>query len=544
MVVHESVSKVPSGFTVSGTPSPSQEIQLLVALVQSNIAGLAAVVDAVSTPSSPSYGKYLTAEEIAEYVKPAAATLSTVTDWIKPNVSSVKPYTPAGDILQISLSVSQAEALFNTKFSTYTWGPTGPQIIRALNYSLPSTLNQHILHVHPIVAFSPPPKSTGSSKSPDLAYGRNVSSEARALERRQLAPCEDIVQPACLLDFYGLPNKTISGSTTNKIGVQGYNSPGDGAYANLADLQTFLNEFRPDLAGNTFNLVTLNGAENLQDHSGTFNLEGQIDIQYTVGVAGDVPITYLLDERNADPAVSYMDTINWLLTQTQPPTVFSTSYANEEGTFTQSAATSVCNGYMQVAAMGISMLFGSGDGGASDNQMGCTSFVPMFPASCPYVTSVGGTFFQPPTAFTFSGGGFSNYFPAPSYQTAAISTYLGGIGNTNAGFYNPSGRGIPDVASEWEVYVVDRAVGGTSCATPIFSSFIALINDRLIAAGKPTLGFLNPLLYGAGKAGLDDVTTGESRGCSSARWTAAAGWDPVTGLGTPDFPAMLAALGI
>jgi tripeptidyl-peptidase-1 len=36
-------------------------------------------------------------------------------------------------------------------------------------------------------------------------------------------------------------------------------------------------------------------------------------------------------------------------------------------------------------------------------------------------------------------------------------------------------------------------VSGTSCSTPIFASVIALINDRLIAAGKSTLGFLNPL---------------------------------------------------
>ena len=59
------------------------------------------------------------------------------------------------------------------------------------------------------------------------------------------------------------------------------------------------------------------------------------------------------------------------------------------------------------------------------------------------------------------------------------------------------------------------SVGGTSCASPIFASFIALVNDRLIAAGKPVLGFLNPLLYGAGRDGLDDVTTGM---CSRIQW--------------------------
>ncbi|KAJ7114272.1 peptidase S8/S53 domain-containing protein [Mycena epipterygia] len=524
MVLHESISNVPSGFKALGSPSPTQEIKLFIALIQSNITGLAKVVDAVSIPSSSSYGQYLTAAEVGQYVKPPADSVSTVMDWVTPNVASVKPFSPAGDILQLSLTVEQAEGLFNTKFSTYTHSADGQEMIRALNYSLPSTVQQHILYVHPIIAFTPPPQRL----SQNTVYKRKAT-----LDRRQLAPCEDIVRPVCIQEFYGIPNTTISGSLTNSIGVQGYNS---------ASLGTFLNEFRPDIAGNTFSVTLLNGAQNLQDNSG--GLEGQIDIQYTVGVAGNVPTTYLLDQSGSDAAISYMDTINWLLSQEDPPTVFTTSYANEEAELTQSVSTSVCNGYMQLAAIGISMIFASGDGGASDNQQGCTSFVPMFPSTCPYVTSVGGTFFQPPTAFSSSAGGFSNYFPVPSYQAADTSAYLESIGDENSGMYNPNGRGFPDVASEWEVFIVNGSIGGTSCASPIFASFIALVNDRLIAAGKPVLGFLNPLLYSTGKGGLDDVTVGELNEGPFSGWNAATGWDPISGLGTPDFPGMMEALGI
>ncbi|KAJ7726316.1 subtilisin-like protein [Mycena maculata] len=536
MVLHESISNVPSGFKAVGSPPPTQEIKLFIALVQSNITGLAKVVDAVSIPSSPSYGQYLTAAEVAQHVKPPADSVSTVMDWVTPNVASVKPFSPAGDILQVSLTIEQAEGLFNTKFSTYTHSAHGQEMIRALNYSLLSAVQQHILYVHPIIAFTPPPQRL----SQNTVYRRKAT-----LDRRQLAPCEDIVHPVCIQEFYGIPNTTISGSLTNSIGVQGVGAE----YANNDDLATFLNEFRPDIAGNTFSVTLLNGAQNLQDNSG--GLEGQLDIQYTVGVAGNVPTTFLLDQSNSDPAISYMDTINWLLSQEDPPTVFTTSYGNEEAEMTQSAATSVCNGYMQLAAIGISMIFASGDGGASDSQKDCTSFVPMFPPTCPYVTSVGGTFFQPPTAFVSSAGGFSNYFPVPSYQAADTVAYLESLGDENSGMYNPNGRGFPDVASEWEVYIVNEggvtSVGGTSCASPIFASFIALVNDRLIAAGKPVLGFLNPLLYGTGKGGLDDVTVGQSFGCSgttSVGWNAATGWDPVSGLGTPDFPGMMEALGI
>ena len=53
-------------------------------------------------------------------------------------------------------------------------------------------------------------------------------------------------------------------------------------------------------------------------------------------------------------------------------------------------------------------------------------------------------------------------------------------------------------------------VDGTSCSSPIFASVVSLLNDRLIAAGKYPLGFLNPFLYSAaGKAALTDITTGE-----------------------------------
>ena len=134
-------------------------------------------------------------------------------------------------------------------------------------------------------------------------------------------------------------------------------------------------------------------------------------------------------------------------------------------------------------------------------------FLPQFPSSCPYVTSVGATRnFDPEVAafdprFStpfYSGGGFSNYFPRPSYQDAAIPYYLSTfVGNeTYKGLYNVSGRGIPDIAASgqnfstvWNGTVTP--VDGTSAATPTAAAIFALVNDALIAAGKPPMGFLN-----------------------------------------------------
>ena len=150
------------------------------------------------------------------------------------------------------------------------------------------------------------------------------------------------------------------------------------------------------------------------------------------------------------------------------------------------------------------------------------------------MTSVGATQgVNPETAADFSSGGFSNYFGQPSYQQTAVSSYLSALGSTNKGKFNTSGRGFPDVATQgvnFEIVVDGRqeAVDGTSCASPTFASVIALLNDRLAAAGKSPLGFLNPFLYSTGASALNDVTSGSNPGCSTNGFPAKAGWDPVS----------------
>ena len=72
--------------------------------------------------------------------------------------------------------------------------------------------------------------------------------------------------------------------------------------------------------------------------------------------------------------------------------------------------------------------------------------------------------------------------------------------------------------------------------------------------GRPSLGFLNPFLYGNGRRGLTDIIDGRSGGCRgkagngkngsfvpNAGFNATEGWDPVTGLGTPLWPGLVGA---
>jgi len=86
-------------------------------------------------------------------------------------------------------------------------------------------------------------------------------------------------------------------------------------------------------------------------------------------------------------------------------------------------------------------------------------------------------------------------------------------------------------------------IGGTSAVAPLIAGLVALMNESL---GK-AVGYLNPLLYGpvAATAGtVHDITQGNNDidGSLGGAYQATVGWDPCTGLGSPDGAAVLAAL--
>jgi len=74
---------------------------------------------------------------------------------------------------------------------------------------------------------------------------------------------------------------------------------------------------------------------------------------------------------------------------------------------------------------------------------------------------------------------------------------------------------------------------GTSLSAPIFGAVITLINEERTAAGKGPVGFVNPVLY-AHPWVMNDITNGSNGNCGTPGFSAVRGWDPVTGLGTPN----------
>ena len=189
------------------------------------------------------------------------------------------------------------------------------------------------------------------------------------------------------------------------------------------------------------------------------------------------------------------------------------------------------------------MLFASGDGGVECKGFITKKYHPNWPASSPYITSVGGTS-DTHVVWTMSGGGFSNKQAMPDYQKEAVQKYVASNAAPPTKYFNESGRAYPDVSAfavDFLIYYLDIeiSVDGTSCATPTFAGVVSLLNDIRMKNNQSLLGFMNPLLYSKLKGqGFIDVNKGNNRGTSllcDDGFKAATGWDPASGWGQPNF---------
>ncbi len=268
--------------------------------------------------------------------------------------------------------------------------------------------------------------------------------------------------------------------------------------------------------------------------------------------------------------------------------VISQSFASTEEAFGSSKSLqNLRTAFVDASTMGVTVLGSSGDGGTANGTKQSlvgknpgNDIVPFptveWPASDPLVTGVGGTYLctnavtglgvdntSPPAncqnqsnreiAWIDAGGGFSHVFSRPAFQNTlpTLSTAI------------PSGqRGVPDVALQASsrtgalVYLTLPPdgnsglicgsapcstgwydIGGTSLSCPQWAGIVALA-DQVNGGG---LGLINPALY---KIGADpvryandfyDVTTGNNQADPDIQgYPATPGWDPVTGLGTPN----------
>jgi kumamolisin len=232
--------------------------------------------------------------------------------------------------------------------------------------------------------------------------------------------------------------------------------------------------------------------------------------------------------------------------RTLRPSIVSVSWGGPEDSWTQQARNALNSAFQDAATMGVTVLAASGDSGATDGSSSGNLTVD-FPASSPYVVGCGGTklllaggtisgeqvWNELSQNEGASGGGISEVFQVPAFQSSAD------VPPAPNGF---RGRGVPDVSGDadpatgYQVLVDGHTtvIGGTSAVAPLWAGLIARINQSL---GKP-VGYVNPLLYLANAANtFHAITSGNNGG-----YSAGPGWNPCTGLGTPNGSALLSAL--
>ena len=310
--------------------------------------------------------------------------------------------------------------------------------------------------------------------------------------------------------------------------------------------------------------VLLDGGTNAPGDPNGADGEVMLDIEVAGAVAPGANIVVYFT-TNTDQG--FQDAISTAIHDTtNNPSVISISWGGPESSWAKTAIDSMDTTCQSAGALGISITVAAGDSGSSD---GATGDNVDFPASSPNVLACGGTALtasngQRQTEVVWNdqsagggatGGGYSTVFPVPSYQAGVIGTTsttgsthkhkkkhkAAESGATENAAAAASGRGVPDVAGDaspesgFQILVdgTQEVVGGTSAVAPLWAGLIALLNQQL---GK-NVGFLNPLLYPLGEAPFYDVTSG-----SNGDYNAATGWDPCTGLGTPNGGLLLAAL--
>lgn len=291
-----------------------------------------------------------------------------------------------------------------------------------------------------------------------------------------------------------------------------------------------------------------NGSNSPTGDPSSADAEVMLDIEIAGSIApGAKIVVYFAENTDA----GFLNAITTAIHDTtNKPSVISISWGGPESSWTQQALTSMDEAFQSAAALGVTICAACGDEGSTDGVSDGLNHVD-FPASSGSVLACGGTklvasgnkitseivWNELANNEGATGGGVSDVFPLPIWQKAAN---VPPSANPNHNI----GRGVPDVAGDADptsgyVTLVDGqsgVIGGTSAVAPLWAALIALVNETL----KQPAGFINPLLYqGTASAGdFNDIASG-SNGAYSAR----AGWDACTGLGTPIGSKLAAALG-
>jgi kumamolisin len=349
--------------------------------------------------------------------------------------------------------------------------------------------------------------------------------------------------PLQLATAYGFPDADGTGQAIAIIEL-------GGGFAQ-SDLDSYFGSL--GLAAPTVTAQGVDGGTNQagQDPDGADG-EVLLDIEVAGAIAPKAAVVVYFAPNTDD---GFVDAVTQAAHASPAPTAISISWGGSEDTWTAQSRSALDSAIADAALLGVTVTAAAGDSGSADSSgSGADGGAHCdFPASSPHALGCGGTTLTLAADGSIAsetvwddggsggatGGGVSDAFPVPDFQTSAgVPARSGGSG---------SGRGVPDVAAVadpqtgYQVLVDGQrtVIGGTSAVAPLWAGLIARLAQL---AGKP-FGLLQSTLYagvsaGTAAAGFHDVTEG-----SNGAYTAGPGWDACTGLGSPDGAALVAKVG-
>jgi len=513
-----------------GRADKSESRTLFLALRERNMFELEDLALDISNPESSSFGNQLSFEDLRDMTAPSSEDTEKVVTWLNSAGITDFEILPAGGFIRLQATHEQIESLLHCQLHTFEHPRTGEKhrLVRAQgHYYLPAHLDDIVEFVAPLHGF--PKHPNGRSRPSFQPAYFNIESD----------PVSEVT-PDIIRQRYNVtaPLANLRVNNTQAVFEMEESITDE-------DLQSFFQQFATKLQGQKVQGFLGDGG-NDANNVGT---ESSLDIQYIAALGGFAP-NYYYNYKEEDVFTAFYKYATDLINDPRPPYVHSISYGQYGGDYPIGEVDRISNEFMKLGTRGVSVFVASGDDGVGCSDDGY-SFEFPYP-STPWVTFLGSTSLQTKSdgtytevGSTFSSGGFSGDFGTAPWQAAAVAKFLK-TPNLPTSYFNATGRGLPDVSTVGESFQIvvgqsTTSVDGTSCSAPTFAGMISTINGIRLKSGKKALGFVNPLLYKAAtlnSGAFYDVVSGNNGYSDCPGFDAVAGWDPVTGLGTPNFEVL------
>jgi subtilase family serine protease len=571
---------------VGGVPAATR-LHVTVALKARDPAALTAYARAVATAGSASYRHYLTPSQFARRFGATAAQIRAVRRSLRVRGLRTGALSRGGLSISVTATAARLERAFAVSLSRMALPGRRAAIASSAAPAVPAGMAGAIQGVMGLDTTAAPrplleraPAATPADRTPRARAHVVTGGPQPCAAAAGAAPGQSAYTADQIASAYGFSGLYGAGDNGAGVTVAVYelepNDPADiAAYQSCYGTHASVSYVPVDAGAGT----------------GPGSGEAALDIENLIGLAPNINVLVYQgpNSNSGAPGSGPYDTFSAIVNQDRARVV-TISWGQCESALGAADAAAENALFEQATVQGQSIVAASGDSGAEDCNTGGPAPQAQAavddPSSQPFVTGVGGTSLHAlgprPSETVWNsggtalsgmlqpgagGGGISNLWAMPAAQldsAASLDVRTAQAAGTACG--RPGGfcREVPDVAADGDPasgYLVYwngggsvggeprgwQGIGGTSGAAPLWAALLALTDGSRACAGT-RVGYANPALYQAAgsayAADFNDVVGGNNdfTGANGGRYAAAPGYDPASGLGSPNAAALAAAL--